>query len=716
MRFAALICLVGSVAGCPGGTTTTTTGGTTGRHLGTTGSGGTTGGGPTCGINEQWFGDVCAAAHCGPGTDFEPCALGDGGFATCLGDLCQVAMFDSSGDCGSYGAECPLSTQCVGGVCQDAGLTVSGCASITCPPNTVCNAMTPSHVFCARQVCASQDDDRPCGTGRDLCCSDACVDLQGDSSNCGLCGRVCPAQSSCVAGLCRPQATCAGSQNNAGCALVDGGVGKCCGEICANVLADSDNCGGCDQSCPNGSTCADSLCISDAGFGSVPPCVVGQPGCPNPSCTSALQSDACVTDGGSAGTCCGGGCVDLASDNANCGACGETCGSGLTCARGVCAAAPSCTDASEGASCLLPGGQSGQCCAGQCGPHLDDDNCGVCGATCPAKTHCTLLPDQVVQCLASDGTPGDCQGDVNLCPTGTSCIDGTCYRSDCTALADTDDCTNDGLTIGQCCSQQCFSISSDDQHCGGCGRSCAATDTCTGGLCQGGSGIDFCGPATVCLTGFFCGGSACQAEDCSGFGNGAACAFGSFVGTADGGGAGVCCSGSCVDPTQDPANCGGCGITCPSGTACAASEGRPVCLATGTPNCGAAGCPAEQTCTQYGCVGSACSSSNAVCVARDGGLGACCGIACADLTADPLNCGTCGATCNTGQTCQSGVCATQTSACSQGAYGHYCNIASGPSYLCCAAGCIDTSADVENCGSCGNRCAAGKRCLASVCQ
>src|SRR6516225_6845170 len=59
---------------------------------------------------------------------------------------------------------------------------------------------------------------------------------------------------------------------------------------------------------------------------------------------------------------CGGVCVDLQSDSANCGACGQSCGAGQRCEQGRCAA-----------TC------AGLMCDGTCVDAMNDpNNCGAC--------------------------------------------------------------------------------------------------------------------------------------------------------------------------------------------------------------------------------------------------------------------------------------------------------------------------------------------------
>ena len=185
---------------------------------------------------------------------------------------------------------------------------------------------------------------------------------------------------------------------------------------------------------------------------------------------------------------------------------------------------------------------------------------------------------------------------------------------------------------------------------------------------------------------------------------------------------GICCGGSCVDPTTDPANCLRCGAACATGY-CQANFG---CLENPVPaNCGQT-CAPGTICAGNDCVDSTCPVVATVlsyptptplrryCLAEDGSAGVCCPSGgCAHLDSDNQNCGGCGVVCPEGSTCQSGLCGGKT-ACGPGQAGAYCNLDGGVSFLCCpGTGCVDTSWDSQNCGACGAPCDGG--CDAGVC-
>jgi hypothetical protein len=127
---------------------------------------------------------------------------------------------------------------------------------------------------------------------------------------------------------------------------------------------------------------------------------------------------------------CGGVCVDLPNDPANCGACGNACVGGHACVGGECICVPESID-----------------CGGVCvGVLSDPANCGACGNVCAVGQVCNA---------------GQCQY-LQLCPSQQVACGGVCVD-----------------------------LSSDDANCGACGSPCSAPEFCSGGRCEA-PGLDPC--------------------------------------------------------------------------------------------------------------------------------------------------------------------------------------------------------------------------------
>jgi hypothetical protein len=177
-----------------------------------------------------------------------------------------------------------------------------------------------------------------------------------------------------------------------------------------------------------------------------------------------------------------------------------------------------------------------------------------------------------------------------------------------------------------------------------------------------------------------------------------------------------CSSGDyCVDGQTDPANCGFCGHSCPTGQVCQRGicecpTGETACgttcvsTATDAKNCGGCGraCGAGQACESESCVCTNGGDVNCNCALEHG--------------SDPKNCGNCGArvprdVCPTGATCQTTTsvdgtfstchCPPQNSECGSRVDG--------------TAFCADLTTDSSNCGTCGNACPNGLSCANGSC-
>ena len=254
---------------------------------------------------------------------------------------------------------------------------------------------------------------------------------------------------------------------------------------------------------------------------------------------------------------CGGACVNPNTDAANCGACGNACGSTQSCVNGACSCPPpllacgqacsnTATDVAHCSACNVAC-SAGQVCAGTCtcqagltacangcaNTLADGANCGMCGTVCPAATPLCGSAACVATCPA-----GQAQ-------CGTGCVDPTAFQT-------------------------------DSLNCGACGKACAAGQTCTAGSCGCPAGQTDCGGSCFDLTSSINHCGSCD-KACSG---GASCTA-SMCGCANGQ---TACGGSCVDTTVNAAHCGGCDKPCATGSTCMAG----MCSAGNRPP----GCPA----------------------------------------------------------------------------------------------------------------------------
>jgi cysteine-rich repeat protein len=83
------------------------------------------------------------------------------------------------------------------------------------------------------------------------------------------------------------------------------------------------------------------------------------------------------------------------------------------------------------------------------------------------------------------------------------------------------------------------------------------------------------------------------------------------------------------------------------------------------------------------------------------GQGDCSGV-CRDLRSDKQNCGACGNTCAAGFTCEAGSCKAPVVTC-------------GPEQTNCSGACRLLQSDTQNCGACGNVCPTGNTCTGGRC-
>jgi hypothetical protein len=247
------------------------------------------------------------------------------------------------------------------------------------------------------------------------------------------------------------------------------------------------------------------------------------------------------------GTLCGGTCVDLMSDQGNCGACGTACGAGQVCSGGTCTLDCGAGTTKCGTNCVDTQNDPSNC--GTCGmacPMGQVCSAGACGLTCAGGT--TLCSGK---CVDTQIDPANCGGCGMACSMGQICSAGACGLT----------CVG-GTTL---CSGKCVDTQTDPANCGGCNKPCPSGQTCSGGMCN----LACVGGTTLCSG--KCVDTQIDAANCGGCNkpcpSGQTCSGGMCSLVCVGGT--TLCSGKCVDTQVDLANCGGCNKPCAAGSTCA---------------------------------------------------------------------------------------------------------------------------------------------------
>jgi outer membrane protein assembly factor BamB len=244
---------------------------------------------------------------------------------------------------------------------------------------------------------------------------------------------------------------------------------------------------------------------------------------------------------------------------------GQQCGSGF-CVAGIC-----CASACAGNACMacdVPG-SAGHCAAVANGTACSDGNACTQTDTCQAGACVGASP---ITCAALDQChlAGACDPGTGVCSNpaaadGTTCSDGnactrtdTCQAGACVGASPITCAAPDQCHVGVCnpASGACTGLAVQDGTPCSDGNACTQVDACRAGACVGGNpvtcaALDQCHRAGTCDPG---------TGTCSNPGKP---------------GGSTLCSGACVDAANDDLNCGGCGIACPGGQACAAG----TCLA-----------------------------------------------------------------------------------------------------------------------------------------
>ena len=698
--------------------------------------------------DSNYQGKTCVAGEtCSEGRCVISC---QDGLQIC-GGVCSNPKSDKE-NCGVCGMKCAENAQlCVDGKCAcPTGYTVcpgEGCVDLAATHRATCesciddswgncddnikngcetNLMTSNNncATCGTKcesgtVCSNGNCDANCGGGLTKCeveGVDACYNLTNDAGHCGECNKACPtiphATAACSESACLY--TCEVGYTNCGTPSEPN---------CLDLNAEDDNCGACGNRCgdlPNVSdgTCKGGVCQISCQEGFSDCNLSAADGCETKlSETNRAACETCLIGFANCDENWNNGCeVNAMADNANCGACNNTCESGKVCSNGVCSSSCLSGQTLCDSSCMTLGDM-----------HLKD--CATC-----ADNYCDSDGKKLNGCEVLKGTSVEhCTACNSPCPSKDNAT-SLCNSGTCTYI-----CATGYTNCGTNTEPNCIKLDSDDvNNCGYCGYKCedglsnVATAECKSGVCQvktcksgfancdgnhangceidGTSNLQYCGATDTscsdkkCSAGYVCSDGSCGLSCQSGLTN---------------------CSGLCVKLSESVGNCGSCGNACGAKDQATAVCNNGACnyaCNLGYTNCGTITEPnCKNTASDInncGACGVTCGDGQAcvqgVCTCKTSGKTNCNGT-CKDLSKDIDNCGSCGNKCSAvapinaevaEMGCQSGECKFK---CKKG----YTNCGSGTTAS--TINCVDTQSDGQNCNSCNNKCPSGTACSAGAC-
>lgn len=255
---------------------------------------------------------LTGSANYGDGTGSHPVSLlGDGTFAFAYTYAVQgtytvaltIADDDGAASTANFSANI-TALVCPSGFADCDGNAANGCEADLNAVSTCGGCGTTCGTTNGNASCSAQSCQIACSAGFDDCDgnnANGCEVSLGSTSNCGGCGDICGSGQACNGGICG--------------LVCPSGFGDCDGNAangCEVDLSLPTDCGAC------GNVCSLSNAIS----------VCSASSCALSACTQGFDN----CDGNAANGC----EVSVASDVANCGACGNICANGESCSAGTC--------------------------------------------------------------------------------------------------------------------------------------------------------------------------------------------------------------------------------------------------------------------------------------------------------------------------------------------------------------------------------------------